>query len=108
MKSGMLHIFRNSPMGRENLMQSAFFCERQPGLGLADASPTAPGMVVAAMAVPVIDTSTTILRRWRRGVSVFRADDEHLHHRLLRLGTTPHRAAACLWFVTIACASAQR
>ncbi len=35
MKTTMLHIFRNSPTGRENLMQSAYFCKQQFGLSLA-------------------------------------------------------------------------
>ncbi len=35
MKTTLLHIFRNSPMGRENLMQSAYFCKQQFGLSLA-------------------------------------------------------------------------
>jgi len=34
MKTTMLHIFRNSPLGRENLMQSAYFCKQQPGMSL--------------------------------------------------------------------------
>jgi len=74
-------------------------------LGLAPRTPTVPVMAVAAMAVPILDTTTTILRRRRRGISVFRADAEHLHHRLLRLGSTPRRAVASLWFLTLAAAS---
>jgi len=35
MTTTMLHIFRNSPLGRENLMQSAYFCKQQPGMSLA-------------------------------------------------------------------------
>lgn len=35
MKTTLLHIFRNSPMGRENLMQSIYFCKQQFGLSLA-------------------------------------------------------------------------
>lgn len=35
MKNHLLHIFRNSPMGRENLLQSAYFCEKQFGGSLA-------------------------------------------------------------------------
>ncbi|MFH1419230.1 MAG: hypothetical protein ABII12_13210 [Planctomycetota bacterium] len=35
MKTTMLHIFRNSPLGRENLMQSAYFCNHLPGMSLA-------------------------------------------------------------------------
>jgi UDP-GlcNAc:undecaprenyl-phosphate GlcNAc-1-phosphate transferase len=74
-------------------------------LGLSRSTPSTTGMAVAAMTIPILDTSTTIVRRWRRGVSVFRPDCEHLHHRLLRLGTTPRRAVACLWFLTVAAAS---
>ena len=35
MKTTLLHIFRNSPTGRENLMQSMYFCKQQFGLSLA-------------------------------------------------------------------------
>jgi hypothetical protein len=45
------------------------------------------------------------MRRSRRGVSVFRADDEHIHHRLLRLGITPRRSVAVLLFLTLGAAS---
>jgi len=34
-QTSLLHIFRNSPMGRENLMQSAYLCKKQFGLSLA-------------------------------------------------------------------------
>ncbi len=74
-------------------------------LGLSAATPKLPVVAVLAMAVPILDTLTTIVRRRRRGLSVFRADDEHLHHRLLRLGMTPRRAAGTLWFATAAFAS---
>ena len=40
MKDQLLHVFRNSPMGRENLMQSAYFCDKQFGLSLAVLIPT--------------------------------------------------------------------
>jgi UDP-GlcNAc:undecaprenyl-phosphate GlcNAc-1-phosphate transferase len=74
-------------------------------LGVRDEAPAAPWIVALAMAIPVLDTATTILRRWHRGVSVFRADDEHLHHRLMRLGMTSRRAVAVLLLVTVACAA---
>ena len=75
-------------------------------LGLRDRAVAAPWIVALAMAIPVLDTATTILRRRRRGVSVFRADDEHLHHRLMRLGMTARRAVAVLLLLTVACAAA--
>ncbi len=75
------------------------------GLGLSHRTPSLPVVVVVAMAIPILDTLTTIVRRHRRGLSIFRADDEHLHHRLLRLGMSPRRATGALWFATVAFAS---
>lgn len=40
MQNQMFHVFRNSPLGRENLLQAAYFCERQFGLALAVCIPT--------------------------------------------------------------------
>ncbi len=74
-------------------------------IGLSKSTPTLPLTAVIAMAVPILDTTTTIFRRRRRGVSIFRADDEHLHHRLLRLGMSPRRATTALWFASVAFAS---
>jgi len=58
-------------------------------------------VLLAPMIVPIWDTGTTILRRYRRRTSIFLADDFHLHHRLLRLGFTPRTAVAHLLLVTI-------
>lgn len=40
MKNSLLHIFRNSPMGRENLLQSAYLCAQEFGLTLSVYIPT--------------------------------------------------------------------
>lgn len=74
-------------------------------LGLSGARPELPLLAACAMAVPALDTATTILRRWRRGVSMFRPDAEHLHHRLLQLGTPPLRATLVLWSLSVAAAA---
>jgi UDP-GlcNAc:undecaprenyl-phosphate GlcNAc-1-phosphate transferase len=74
-------------------------------LGQQAATPQIMWMALAAMAIPILDTVTTIMRRSRRGVSVFRADDEHIHHRLLRLGISPRRSVAVLLFLTLSAAS---
>jgi len=34
LRMSLLHIFRNSPIGRESLLQSAYFCKQQFGLSL--------------------------------------------------------------------------
>lgn len=57
-------------------------------------------VLLAPMIVPIWDTATTILRRYRRRASLFEADDNHLHHRLVRLGFSPARAVVTLLLVT--------
>ncbi len=56
--------------------------------------------LLAPMVVPIWDTATTIVRRCRNRTSIFLADDNHLHHRLVRLGFTPARAVVTLLLVT--------
>ena len=63
-------------------------------------SPISLPVMVAPMIVPIWDTGTTILRRYRRRTSIFLADDHHLHHRLLRLGFSPRGAVFTLLLVT--------
>lgn len=57
-------------------------------------------ILLAPMIVPIWDTATTILRRYRQRVSIFQADDNHLHHRLVRLGFSPARAVVTLLLAT--------
>jgi UDP-GlcNAc:undecaprenyl-phosphate GlcNAc-1-phosphate transferase len=65
---------------------------QQVGINLA--------VLLAPMVVPIWDTGTTIVRRYRRRTSIFMADDFHLHHRLLRLGFSPRGAVVCLLLVS--------
>jgi len=58
-------------------------------------------LMLAPMVVPIWDTGTTIIRRYRRRTSIFQADDFHLHHRLLRLGFSPRGVVLCLLLVTL-------
>jgi UDP-GlcNAc:undecaprenyl-phosphate GlcNAc-1-phosphate transferase len=75
-------------------------------LGLGAQAPAVPWLAICAMAIPILDTAGTIVRRWRRGTSVFRPDAEHLHHRLLEVGVSPVRATIILWSVSAAAAAA--
>ena len=45
-----------------------------------------PMTAVWLFAVPLLDTTTQIWRRWRAGLSPFDADQKHLHHAFLRAG----------------------
>ncbi len=55
---------------------------------------TAPLM---ALAIPLLDTSLAIVRRFLRRRPIFGADRGHIHHRLLDRGLTPRRVALLLY-----------
>ena len=52
---------------------------------------TAP---LIALAIPLLDTSIAIARRFLRRKPIFGADRSHIHHRLLARGFTPRRAVS--------------
>jgi UDP-GlcNAc:undecaprenyl-phosphate GlcNAc-1-phosphate transferase len=56
------------------------------------------------LALPLMDTLLSILRRWLRGKPVFGADEHHLHHRLLAIGLTHVRAVVLLYVLAAALA----
>ena len=56
------------------------------------------------LALPLLDTLLSILRRWLRGKPVFGADEHHLHHRLLAVGLTHVRAVVLLYVLAAALA----
>jgi len=47
--------------------------------------------------IPLLDTVSAILRRWRIGVSFFTADRFHVHHKLLNLGFNVRQTLAILY-----------
>ena len=55
---------------------------------------------IVILAVPLVDTGFSFLRRVLRRQSFSTADREHLHHRLMRLGHGPRRTVALLWVWT--------
>ena len=54
-------------------------------------------VVIAAIALPVLDLVWAVVRRTARGESPFKADAGHIHHRLLRLGHTHRRTVLVLY-----------
>lgn len=52
---------------------------------------------IIALGVPILDTTLSFVRRVGRGQNPFRADREHLHHRLLALGLSHRRAVMTLY-----------
>lgn len=49
------------------------------------------------LAVPILDTSTAVIKRLARGVSPFQGGRDHLSHRLMRLGLAKRKAVLMLW-----------
>lgn len=67
---------------------------------LAILSTTKVGTLMVVLAVPLIDTGYTIVRRILSGKSPFWGDRGHLHHRLLDAGWSKRKVAAFYWSVT--------
>lgn len=54
---------------------------------------------IVALGLPIADSLLALARRAVRGRPVFRADSEHIHHRLLRLGLSPRGTLLVLWYL---------
>jgi UDP-GlcNAc:undecaprenyl-phosphate GlcNAc-1-phosphate transferase len=57
---------------------------------------------LVVLALPVIETISSFVRRAGRGVNPLKGDLEHIHHRLLRMGLSPQHATAALLVLTMA------
>ncbi len=57
------------------------------------------GAPLLLLGVPILDTLTVMFQRVRAGVSPFRADKNHLHHKLLALGLDHYEAVLCIYVV---------
>ncbi len=55
---------------------------------------------VLALAVPIIDTSLSVLRRLRRRTNIFSADRQHMHHRLMQAAGSQRAAVLSIYFLT--------
>lgn len=58
-------------------------------------------MPLVSLGVPVLDTCLAIIRRSSTEGGIFRADGEHLHHRLLRLGVSHEDVVKLFYFVSV-------
>jgi len=54
---------------------------------------------IIVLGVPIFDTLFAILRRAKRRMSPFRADREHIHHRLVRVGLHHRTVVLVMYFV---------
>ena len=63
----------------------------------------AAGMPLLIMAVPLYDTATVVWIRVKNGNSIFKADKNHLSHRLLSLGFSQREAVLAIYLLTFCC-----
>lgn len=54
-----------------------------------------------SLAVPLLDTASSIWRRWRSGRGIFSADKGHIHHLILAREGSHRRAVLWLYFQTL-------
>lgn len=59
-------------------------------------------VILVALGIPILDTAFAIARRAIRGMPIFRADAEHIHHRLITLGYSKGQALAALYAACLA------
>jgi UDP-GlcNAc:undecaprenyl-phosphate GlcNAc-1-phosphate transferase len=52
-----------------------------------------------ALSVPIFDTTSVIIIRWRRGESIMKGDKRHFSHRLVQLGMTNRQAVEFIYLV---------
>lgn len=63
-------------------------------------STTKVGTLMVVLAVPLIDTGFTVVRRITKGKSPFWGDRGHLHHKLLDAGLSKRQVAFLYWAAT--------
>lgn len=61
---------------------------------------------VISLALPLTDLGITVLRRFLSGHSLFGADREHIHHKLLDAGLTQRQVVYVLYTISATCAVA--
>jgi len=59
---------------------------------------------LVSFALPLTDVTLSLLRRFLSGHSVFGADREHIHHKLLELGLTQRQVVWVLYGISALCA----
>lgn len=57
---------------------------------------------ILALGLPIMDTLLAMIRRAIRGMPLFAADKEHIHHKLLAMGYTQRRAVLTLYAICVA------
>lgn len=75
------------------------------GIGAIGVAKVATTLAIALpfciLAVPIVDMSAVMFNRIARGMSPFKADNRHLHHRLMRVGLSQRLAVLFVYALTL-------
>ena len=58
---------------------------------------------ILLLAVPILDTTTVVISRIKRGVSPLQGGHDHLSHRLIKRGVPRKQAVVLLWALSMLC-----
>lgn len=58
-------------------------------------------LAISILIIPIIDTLRVIAIRLKNGISPFKADQNHIHHKMLSVGISHLHSAFILWLVNI-------
>lgn len=58
-----------------------------------------PAIPILLLGFPILDTATVMIERILRGVSPFKADKNHFHHKLMRLGLSHKDSVLCIYII---------
>jgi len=87
-------------LGDTGSMFLGFMLASLGALGSLKASTTTVLVLpIVVLGIPVFDTVWAILRRTSRKISPFKADRDHIHHRLVRVGLHHRHVVLVLYFV---------
>ncbi len=84
---------------------SYFFGYMIAGLSILGGAKSQVGAVflipLVALGIPLVDTLLSPLRRFSIGKKLFYPDNDHVHHRLLKLGFSPRNAVLIIYTITL-------
>lgn len=91
-------------IGLMSIVMALRFIElNKPGISPATGDLNAPALAVAILICPILDIVRIFVLRLAKGVSPFKADREHIHHCLLRLGLNHLQATFLLAGLNVSC-----
>ena len=78
------------------------FCDMNTSSGFYLHFSAAPAVAICVLSVPLFDTMRVMLTRFKKGVSPFHPDRNHIHHLLLKTGLKHRQVTFVLLIVSVA------